>query len=324
MAITTIESKNTGDYLIWKHPNRDLSIGSQIIVNESEEALLFENGQLLHILQSGKHKIESGNIPGLDGVIRRSIGSTPVIKIDTWFVSKVVSTDYKWGIQLQVKDNTHQLIVPLGSYGSILLKIEDPASFVMQVVGKNKKLKKEELKDFILPCIERVLKEYIAEKIKEGSLDIFSIETVLGKASGKVKDSLKIVFEKYGLSVVEFFVQGIQVQGESPEYKKIKESLADAASLKIRAKAASEAKEFYRDQKELEDLNKLANEAQDLTKTLDKKIFNDKQDINNESKTSQKSGDLKVKLEYLRELLDSGLITKADYDKKRFKLLDQF
>ena len=324
MAITTIESKNTGDYLIWKHPNRDLSIGSQIIVNESEEALLFENGQLLHILQSGKHKIESGNIPGLDGVIRRSIGNTPVIKIDTWFVSKVVSTDYKWGIQLQVKDNTHQLIVPLGSYGSILLKIEDPASFVMQVVGKNKKLKKEELKDFILPCIERVLKEYIAEKIQEGSLDIFSIETVLGKASGKVKDSLKIVFEKYGLSVVEFFVQGIQVQGESPEYKKIKESLADAASLKIRAKAASEAKGFYRDQKELEDLNTLANEAQDLTKTLDKKIFNEKQDINNESKTPQKSGDLKVKLEYLRELLDSGLITKADYDKKRFKLLDQF
>ena len=324
MAVNTIESKNKDGYLIWKHPNRELSIGSQIIVNESEEALLFENGQLLHILPAGKHKIESGNIPGLDGVIRRSIGNTPVIKIDTWFVSKVVSTDYKWGVQLQVKDNIHQLIVPVGSYGSILIKIEDPASFVMQVLGKNKKLNKEELKNFILPCIERGLKEYVAEKIKEGSLDIFSLETVLGKASGKVKDSLVSVFEKYGLAVVEFFVQGIQVQGESPEYKKIKESLADAASLKIRAKAASEAKGFHRDQKELEDLNESANEAQYLTKTIDKKISNEKEDINNESKTPQKSGDLKVKLEYLRELLDSGLITKADYDKKRFKLLDQF
>ena len=107
MAITTIESKNTDDYLIWKHPNRDISIGSQIIVNESEEALLFENGQLLHILQAGKHKISSGNIPGLDGILRRAIGNNPVIKIDIWFVSKVVSTDFKWGIQLQVKDNTH-------------------------------------------------------------------------------------------------------------------------------------------------------------------------------------------------------------------------
>ena len=323
MAITTIESKNTDNYLIWKYSNKDLSIGSQIIVNESEEALLFENGQLLHILQGGKHKISSGNIPGLDGIIRRSIGNNPVIKIDIWFVSKVVSTDYKWGIQLQVKDNIHQLIVPVGSYGSILLKIEDPSSFVMQVVGKNKNLKKEELKNFILPCIERSLKEYIAEKIKDGSLDVFSIETILGKASANVKDALKSVFEKYGLTVVDFFVQGIQVQGESPEYKKIKESLADAASLKIRAKAASEAKELYKDQKELEDLNKSVEEEHYPTEVIERTKSNKKQELKNESKTSQEIGNVKDRLEYLRELLDSGLITKADYDKKRFKLLDQ-
>ena len=320
MAITTIESKNTDNYLIWKHPNRNLSVDSQIIVNESEEALLFENGQLLHVLKAGKHKIKSGNIPGLDGIIRRSVGNTPVIRIDTWFVNKVVSTDYKWGIQLQVKDNTHQLLVPVGSYGSIILKIEDPASFVIQVVGKNERLTKEELKNFILPCIERGLKEYIAEKIKEGSLDVFSIETILGKASNNVKNSIKSVFEKYGLTVVEFFVQGIQVQGESPEYKKIKESLADAASLKIRAKAASEAKDFYQDKKDLENLNKSVEEIQNQTKANKN---NDPKPNENKSKNYQRGENLKDKLEYLRELLDSGLITKAEYEKKRFKLLDQ-
>ena len=321
MAISTIESKNTDNYLIWKHPNRNLSIDSQIIVNESEEALLFENGQLLHVLKAGKHKINSGNIPGLDGIIRRSVGNTPVIRIDTWFVNKVVSTDYKWGIQLQVKDNTHQLLVPVGSYGSILLKIEDPASFVIQVVGKNERLKKEELQKFILPCIERGLKEYIAERIKEGILDVFSIETILGKASNNVKNSLKAVFEKYGLTVVDFFVQGIQVQGESPEYKKIKESLADAASLKIRAKAASEAKGFYKDQKELNDLNKSVEEQEIQTKVIKKD--SDNEPNKKQLKNHQGEGNLKDKLEYLRELLDSGLITKAEYDKKRFKLLDQ-
>ena len=321
MAISTIESKNTDNYLIWKHPNRNLSIDSQIIVNESEEALLFENGQLLHVLKAGKHKINSGNIPGLDGIIRRSVGNTPVIRIDTWFVNKVVSTDYKWGIQLQVKDNTHQLLVPVGSYGSILLKIEDPASFVIQVVGKNERLKKEELQKFILPCIERGLKEYIAERIKEGILDVFSIETILGKASNNVKNSLKDVFQKYGLTVVDFFVQGIQVQGESPEYKKIKESLADAASLKIRAKAASEAKGFYKDQKELNDLNKSVEEQEIQTKVIKKD--SDNEPNKKQLKNHQGEGNLKDKLEYLRELLDSGLITKAEYDKKRFKLLDQ-
>ena len=147
------------------------------------------------------------------------------IRDSVWFVSKVVSTDYKWGVQLQVKDNTHQLIVPVGSYGSILLRIEDPASLVLQVVGKKKEMSKDELKDFLMPSIERSLKEYIAEKIKEGTLDVFNIETILVEASNQTKDSLEVLFERFGLKVIEFFIQGIEVIGDNPEYKKIKERL---------------------------------------------------------------------------------------------------
>ena len=275
MAIRTVESKSSSDYLIWKYPNREIEVGSQVIVNESEEALLFENGQLIEILDAGRHVIESGNIPGMDGIIRRSIGNNSPIKIDIWFVSKVVSTDYKWGVQLQVKDNTHQLIVPVGSYGSILLRIEDPASLVLQVVGKKKQMSKDELKDFLMPSIERSLKEYIAEKIKEGTLDVFNIETILGEASNDTKDSLEVLFERFGLKVIEFFIQGIEVIGDNPEYKKIKESLADAASLRIRAKAASDTKGFYQEEKALNALNKAAEKDIDVaSKLFNKQKYN--------------------------------------------------
>ena len=313
MAIRTVESKSSSDYLIWKYPNREIEVGSQVIVNESEEALLFENGQLIEILDAGRHVIESGNIPGMDGIIRRSIGNNSPIKIDIWFVSKVVSTDYKWGVQLQVKDNTHQLIVPVGSYGSILLRIEDPASLVLQVVGKKKQISKDELKDFLMPSIERSLKEYIAEKIKEGTLAVFNIETILGEASNDTKDSLEVLFERFGLKVIEFFIQGIEVIGDNPEYKKIKESLADAASLRIRAKAASETKGFYQDEKALNALNKAAEKDIDVANKL----------LNKQKPSKGNKKTLKEKLSDLRELLDSDLISKEEYNEKRLKLLDE-
>ena len=313
MAIRTVESKSSSDYLIWKYPNREIEVGSQVIVNESEEALLFENGQLIEILDAGRHVIESGNIPGMDGIIRRSIGNNSPIKIDIWFVSKVVSTDYKWGVQLQVKDNTHQLIVPVGSYGSILLRIEDPASLVLQVVGKKKQMSKDELKDFLMPSIERSLKEYIAEKIKEGTLDVFNIETILGEASNDTKDSLEVLFERFGLKVIEFFIQGIEVIGDNPEYKKIKESLADAASLRIRAKAASDTKGFYQEEKTLNALNKAAEKDFSMANDL----------LNKRSNTKGNKKTLKEKLSDLKELLDSDLISKEEYNEKRFKLLDE-
>ena len=313
MAIRTVESKSSSDYLIWKYPNREIEVGSQVIVNESEEALLFENGQLIEILDAGRHVIESGNIPGMDGIIRRSIGNNSPIKIDIWFVSKVVSTDYKWGVQLQVKDNTHQLIVPVGSYGSILLRIEDPASFVLQVVGKKKQMSKDELKDFLIPSIERSLKEYIAEKIKEGTLDVFNIETILGEASNDTKDSLEVLFERFGLKVIEFFIQGIEVIGDNPEYKKIKESLADAASLRIRAKAASDTKGFYQEEKTLNALNKAAEKDFSMANDL----------LNKRSTSKENKKTLKEKLSDLKELLDSDLISKEEYNEKRLKLLDE-
>ena len=322
MPVTTIESPSNQDCLVWKHPNRGIPLGAQVIVNESEEALLFENGQLLHILQAGRHVIESGNIPGMDGLIRRSLGNNSPIKIDVWFVNKTSSTDYKWGVQLQVKDTTHQLIVPVGSYGSMLLRIEDPGSLVVQLVGKSTSMRKAELKDFLTPGIERSLKEYIAEKIKKGTLDVFNIESILTEASREAKKSVEQTFQRFGIKLLDFYIQGIEVIGDNPEYKKIKESLADAASLRIRAKAASETQGFYEKEKALDAISKVAEKDTNVAGQLFSQGIGGfglgKKD------KSGSSSDLKDKLKSLKELFDSGLISKEEYEQKKKEVLGDF
>ena len=321
MAISTIESNSRQDFIVWRHPNRDIAVGSQILVNESEEALLFENGQLLHILKAGRHLVESGNIPGIDGLIRRSIGNNSPIRLDIWFVSKTVSTDYKWGVQLQAKDTNHQLIVPVGSYGSMLLKIEDPASFVVQVVGKKVSMNKTELKEFLIPNIERSLKDYIADKIKQGKLDIFTIESILEEASASTKRSIEKAFERFGLKLIDFYIQGIEVIGDNPEYLKIKASLADAASLRIRAKAASETKGFYQQERTLDALNKAVEKDSNVAGNLLSKGIGGINFGNQENKNSD--GSIKEKLSSLKDLHDAGLISEAEYEKKKQDLLGQ-
>ncbi len=321
MAIATIESRSSQDHLVWRHPNRDIPISSQILVNESEEALLFENGQLLHILKAGRHLVESGNIPGIDGLIRRSIGNNSPIKLDIWFVNKTSSTDYKWGVQLQAKDTTHQLIVPVGSYGSMLLRIEDPASLVIQVVGKKTSMSKNELKEFLVPNIERSLKDYIANKIKKGTLDIFTIESVLEEASADARRSVEKTFERFGLKLIEFYIQGIEVIGDNPEYIKIKESLADAASLRIRAKAASESQGFYQQERTFDALNKAAEKDTNVASKLMSEGIGGL-NFGNKGKNDS-GGDLKSKLSSLKELHESGLISDSEYEKKKQDLLGQ-
>ncbi len=62
MPISIIQNESNTDYLILKSPIHPITIGSQIIVHENEEALLSENGQLLNIFKLGKHLLFFNNI----------------------------------------------------------------------------------------------------------------------------------------------------------------------------------------------------------------------------------------------------------------------
>ena len=83
--------------------------------------------------------------------------------------------------------------------------------------------------------------------------------------------------------------------------------------MRIRAKAASDTKGFYQEEKTLNALNKAAEK--------DFSMANDLLNKRSTSKGNKKT--LKEKLSDLKELLDSDLISKEEYNEKRLKLLDE-
>ena len=64
MAIQeVIKYEGDNDILIYKHPAEDFNTLSQLIVHESQEAVLFLNGQALDLFGPGQHTLETENIP---------------------------------------------------------------------------------------------------------------------------------------------------------------------------------------------------------------------------------------------------------------------
>ena len=330
MQVTTIENKGSSQSLVWKSPKRSLVIGDQIIVNESEEALLFENGQLMQTLEGGRHLVESGNIPGIEGLIRRAAGSNSPIRIDTWFINKTVSNDYKWGVQLQAKDQEHGLIVPVGSYGSMLIRIDDPASFVLQIVGQKYQMEKNDLRDFLLPIIERNLKDYISKSITNKKLDIFTLDSELMESSKAMSNLISKDIKRFGISLIDFYIQGIEVIGNNPDYLRIKESLSEAASLRIRAKAASDTEGFYEKERELNAIDRAIEKDSSgvvgslLGRTGTTNSGATQNSVPSSEKKSLSTEDLKFKLFNLKDMMNSGLISKEEYEQKKKELLGNY
>jgi len=61
--LQTIKSEGDNTTFIWKHPIEDFNTGSQLIVNESQEAIFFMNGQALDLFPAGRYTLETQNLP---------------------------------------------------------------------------------------------------------------------------------------------------------------------------------------------------------------------------------------------------------------------
>ena len=78
--IDRIKYDGPADVLAWKYPKEDISNWSQLIVNESQEAILYRNGQALDLFKAGRYTLDTPNIPLLEKIINIPTGGkTPTL-----------------------------------------------------------------------------------------------------------------------------------------------------------------------------------------------------------------------------------------------------
>ncbi len=90
MAIVDVV-KYEGDpgLLAWKFPVSDLSTWTQLIVNESQEAILYKDGKALDVFGSGRYTLETKNIPILNNIINLPFGGRSPFAAEVWYVNKL-------------------------------------------------------------------------------------------------------------------------------------------------------------------------------------------------------------------------------------------
>jgi len=122
---------------VWKHPDAEIGTWSQLIVNESQEAVLFKGGQALDLFGPGRHKLETANIPLLRNIINIPFGGTSPFAAEVWYVNKVNTLDIKWGTptSIQLQDPKYNVFVPVRAYGQFGMRIVDSKLFLVKLVG---------------------------------------------------------------------------------------------------------------------------------------------------------------------------------------------
>ena len=224
-------------------------MGSQIIVSQSQQAIVLASGELVDILGAGSHTLLTANIPILKDYLQDGSESFP---FDIWFVNKISVTSYKWGTKspIQLMEKQFGVMLPIGSYGSYECEIKDFQAFLLRVVGTRYKFSSDDLKEFLAPLVEREAKDAIASEASKS--DIFNISEHLNKLSLNIRTSIKEKFKTYGIDLRDFYAQNISIVSNDPSFEKLKQALSEAASIKLKGKAVENAQTGYSTEKSLE------------------------------------------------------------------------
>ncbi len=225
MAIAKI-IKYEGDNstFVWKSPIEDFNTMSQLIVHESQEAILFKNGQILDSFEAGRHTLQTQNIPVIKRIFNISTGGRTPFHCEIYFVNKTQQMAIKWGTDSQVEymDPTYKFPLKIGASGEMSLSVREPRRLVLKLVGTEASLTREGLVKYFRAFLMSNIKTFIANEMQNADYSVFQADSHMSEFSESLKRLLTPGFEDYGLSLDEFFVSTIAKPEDDEVFKKFK------------------------------------------------------------------------------------------------------
>lgn len=235
-----IKYEGDNSTFVWKHPCEDFNTTTQLIVHESQEAIFFMNGQALDLFGSGRHTLETQNIPLLRRLINIPTDGDNAFHCEVYFINKTEQMAIRWGTDSKVQyvEPTYKFPISIGASGEMTLSVEDSRKLLVKLVGTEHLLNRQHLTTYFRSILMTKVKTYMAQTMKANSINIFEIDESLEMFSANLQNRLLPDFLDYGVQLKRFYITTIVKPDGDPQYEKFKElhfrQYADIAEAKLR------------------------------------------------------------------------------------------
>ncbi len=202
MAIIDLVEWNdaTNDVFAWKfgqNKNNNLSTFTQLIVRESQEAVLFSKGQILGKFGPGKHTLNTENLPVLRNLFGIPFGGKNPFTAEVWFVNKAAPLTIDWRTDtMRFRDPEYGEMVPLMAQGRYGLKVQDAERFLVQLVGTLTQFTSQDLTNHFLGELIAKTKSSVISFMQTNQVGITTISARLDDLSKFICPAFKRILGK--------------------------------------------------------------------------------------------------------------------------------
>lgn len=233
--IDRVKYDGPADVLVWRFPQDNLSWGTQVIVNQAQEAIFFKGGQALDTLGPGTHQLRTANVPFLRRLIAAPFGGETPFTAEIYYVNKAVDMDVKWGTNnpIPIMDPKFNVFLPVRAFGQFAIQVADSRAFVTQLSATSPQFTVDQLSNYFRGVLLTKAKDYIAETIIKEKINVLEIAAHLEDMSGALQTKLADDFAKFGVKLVNFYLNSVDVPEDDDTVVRLKKALADRAELDI-------------------------------------------------------------------------------------------
>lgn len=229
--IDVIKYEGDNNILVWKHPREDFNTAAQLIVHESQEAIIFKDGQASEPYTKGKYTIESDNIPGVRRIVGLVTGGVSPNHCEVYFINKAYSMNVYWGTATPwtIQDPSLQIPFSMRAHGQFAVKVMDSKQLLLKLVGTMTSFTQRTIADYFKGIFINRIKDHVSNVMINENIGYAQINSRLSQLSGQVAPQLAAVMEKYGLALEEFVIESISIV-EDEAYAKIREAQTNRAA----------------------------------------------------------------------------------------------
>jgi membrane protease subunit (stomatin/prohibitin family) len=215
----------------WRHPSDSITMGSQLIVAEGQEAILLREGRFVGPFGPGRYTLDVRNIPILQHLVNLPFGGTP-FPAAVWFVRKLTAIELQWGTPspINLLDPKFGIAAPVRARGTATFRIKDPPRFLVGLVGTTRQFSREDMAATMRPALLQSVQTALANTVQAGN-SILDLSTKLDAIATSTLRATNASVSSYGIEVSQVWVESVNFPEEDEGIKRMRKTLADQMEI---------------------------------------------------------------------------------------------
>ncbi|MEE3368786.1 MAG: SPFH domain-containing protein [Planctomycetota bacterium] len=183
----------------------DIKLGAQLIVQENQEAVFYRDGKAMDTFSPGRHTLTTANVPLITRLLTMPWEKSP-FQAMVYFIGKQTFLDQKWGTKQPIifRDPDFGL-VRLRSNGKFAMRVADAPLLLNTLVGSQGKYTTDQVSSYLKDLIVSKMTDLLATL----KIPILDLPAKFDEVSSAVRVKLAEDFARYGLELVDFFINSI-------------------------------------------------------------------------------------------------------------------